>query len=127
MKMQKSDVQHIMQEHSRTQEICSEVKANATKARYQSQETREACDLLSQKYYDTIDSINSEFKEMSRREALRVQEQEFIDEHNAGKPIGFFKLPSMLTRTDQEIAQDYTNSNIPKKGYNHLKVLCNLK
>ena len=56
---------------------------------------------------------------MSRRESLRIQEQEFIDGHNAGKPIGFFKLPSMLTRNDAEIANyayDYTNSaiNIPK-------------
>lgn len=35
---------------------------------------------------------------MHERECTRLQEQAYLDLHNAGKPMGFFKLPSMLTR-----------------------------
>jgi hypothetical protein len=47
-----------------------------------------------------MNKIQSEFNALGIKEGERLIEQKYIEAHNAGKPIGFFKLPSMLTKND---------------------------
>lgn len=59
------------------------------------------CQRVTQDFDQAIQEINLEFKELAVQENLRIQHQDFVDQFNAGKPIGFFQLPSMLTRVDK--------------------------
>ena len=57
------------------------------------------CYFLKKNYEDSVKRIEDELREMAKIESNRIHEQTFVDEYNAGKPVGFFQLPSMMTKS----------------------------
>lgn len=95
-----ANVSRVIKDHYRTQ-LQLQITRNRIKTTIsEHEETRAQCHKVVSDYEQAVLVIDKRTQASIVRESERLQEQEYINGKNAGKPIGFFALPSMLTRNN---------------------------